>query len=251
MVLPNDFLPRITPVTALFLDFDGTLVALAEQPELVRVPPGLTATLAALFGQLDGALALVSGRPMADLDHFLAPLLLPAAAEHGAQRRAADGRLISAPSADLQPVLAAAEKLVQQHPQLRLERKNVAISLHYRQAPELGDLCLAVMQAALGYSTGLDLMQGKCVIDIKPADSSKGTAIAGFLDEAPFNGRIPLFVGDDTTDEAGFAEVQKRGGQAVKVGAGPTTAGYRCDSVEQVAEWLHASASSSLAKAAA
>ncbi|MEO7159277.1 MAG: trehalose-phosphatase [Polaromonas sp.] len=234
----SETLPRITPDTALFLDFDGTLVALAAQPELVQVPLDLTSTLAELFRQLNGALALVSGRQLLDLDGFLAPLLLPTAGEHGAQRRTSDGLLISAPPADLQQVLQAAEALVARHPGLRLERKNLALSLHYRQAPELENLCLQVMREAVERSAGLELMQGKCVIDLRPAGFSKGTAIASFMSEAPFAGRIPLFAGDDMTDEAGFEQVQRMGGHTIKVGAGPTAAQFRCASVAQLTEWL-------------
>lgn len=238
-----DHLPRFTPDIALFLDFDGTLVALAAQPELVQVPHGLTATLATLHRQLDGALALVSGRRLLDLDNFLAPLLLPVAGEHGAQRRTADGLLVSAPPADLAHVLQAAENLVARHPALKLERKNLALSLHYRQAPELEGVCLQVMRDALERSTGLDLMQGKCVIDLKPAGFSKGTAIAFFMSEAPFSGRTPVFAGDDVTDEAGFEAVQRLGGQAIKVGPGPTLAQHRCASVDALGAWLQSAAS--------
>ena len=231
-------LPRITPETALFLDFDGTLVALAAQPELVQVPPGLTGTLAELHRQLNGALALVSGRRLLDLDTFLAPLLLPAAGEHGAQRRTADGLMISAPPADLALLLQAAQGLVARHPALKLERKNLALSLHYRQAPELEDLCLQVMREALERTQGIELMQGKCVIDLKPVGFSKGTAITFFMGEAPFAGRVPVFAGDDVTDEAGFEAVQRLGGHAIKVGPGPTQARHRCDGVLQLAAWL-------------
>lgn len=238
MSLLAETLPRITPDTALFLDFDGTLVAIAAQPELVEVPLGLPGTLAVLFRQLNGALALVSGRQLLDLDGFLAPLQLPAAGEHGAQRRAADGSLVSAPPADLQQVLEAAEGLLEHHPGLRLERKTMALSLHYRHAPELESLCLQVLGEAVERSAGIDLMQGKFVIDLKPAGVSKGTAIASFMREAPFAGRMPLFAGDDVTDEAGFEQVQRMGGQAIKVGLGPTVARYRCDSVAELAEWL-------------
>jgi len=233
-------LPDITPDTALFLDFDGTLVALAAQPELVTVPPPLTGTLAALYAQLDGALALVSGRQIFDLDTFLAPLVLPAAGEHGAQRRARDGLLVSVPPADLRQVLLAAEELVQRHPQLRLERKNLALSLHYRHAPELESLCLQTMQDAVQRSDGLELMHGKLVVDIKPAGVTKGTAIAEFMREAPFAGRVPVFAGDDVTDEAGFEAVRRMGGKAIKVGPEPTLAEFRCDSVERLAQWLQA-----------
>lgn len=238
MSLHSETLPRITPDTALFLDFDGTLVALAPQPELVEVPPRLTSTLAALFRQLNGALALVSGRQLFDLDGFLAPLMLPAAGEHGAQRRATDGRLVSVPPVDLQQVLQAAEELLQRYPTLKLERKNLALSLHYRQAPELENLCLRVMQGAVERSPGVEMMQGKCVIDLKPAGVSKGTAIAAFMSETPFAGRMPLFAGDDVTDEAGFEQVRRMGGKTIKVGPGPTAAEFRCASVAQFGDWL-------------
>ena len=233
-------LPCVTPETALFLDFDGTLVALADQPELVQIPPDLTATLAALSNRLHGALALVSGRQLSDLDGFLTPLQLPAAGEHGAQRRRADGQCLSAPAADMQQVLQAAQDLLKRHSGLKLEQKSRALSLHYRQAPELESLCLQAMRAAVERSSGLTLMQGKCVIDIKPSGVSKGTAIAAFMAEAPFAGREPLFAGDDVTDEAGFEEVQRLGGQAIKVGRGPSAAHHRCASVSELSRWLQA-----------
>lgn len=241
MQIIQETLPQITPETALFLDFDGTLVELAAQPELVEVPAGLSRTLTALHAQLNGALALVSGRGLPDLDGFLAPLRLPAAGEHGAQRRTAAGRMISAPAADMQRVLQAAQSLLLRHAGLRLERKSLTLSLHYRHAPELESLCLQVMQGAVGRSAGLALMQGKLVIDVKPAGVSKGTAIAAFMNEAPFAGRAPLFAGDDVTDEAGFDAVQRMLGQAIKVGPGATMARYRCASVAQLAAWLQSS----------
>ncbi len=231
-------LPRITADTALFLDFDGTLVELASQPEAVEVPAQLVSTLASLSHRLGGALAMVSGRRLADLDHFLAPLRLAAAAEHGAVCRDALGALTGAGQIDIQHVLHAAQRLLQQHPGLRLEEKTHAISLHYRQAPELEKLCLQKMREAVAISDGLELMQGKCVIDIKPAGVSKGTAIAALMTQPPFAGRQPVFAGDDVTDEAGFEQVQRMGGQAIKVGPGTTLARHRCDTVADLMAWL-------------
>ncbi|WP_305564446.1 trehalose-phosphatase [Polaromonas sp.] len=248
--MPQEMLPRITSRTALFLDFDGTLVEIAPRPDAVIIPSTLTSTLAALYGQLDGALALVSGRRLLDLDGFLAPLQLPVAVEHGAQRRNAQGQMISAPATDLRHVLAAADNLLLQHPALKLEHKNLALSLHYRHAPELEALCLQVMQAAVAKSSGLQLMQGKCVIDLKLSGFSKGTAIAAFMAEAPFAGRVPVFAGDDVTDEDGFEEVQRMGGHAVKVGAGPTSALHRCAGVPAMAAWLQSALVPSLASRA-
>ena len=238
MQTSRETFPLLTPDMALFLDFDGTLVALAPRPELVQVPLALTGMLATLYRQLDGALAVVSGRQLSDLDDFLKPLQLSSAGEHGAQRRTSDGLMVSAPPPDLQQALLAANDLVARHAGLRLERKRLALSLHYRQAPELEDLCLEVMREAVSRNSALELMQGKCVIDIKPAGFSKGTAIDAFMNEAPFAGRLPIFAGDDVTDEAGFAAVQRLGGHAIKVGTGPTQARHRCDSVADFADWL-------------
>jgi trehalose 6-phosphate phosphatase len=138
-------LPAIGAHSALFLDFDGTLVDLAPQPEAVHLVAGLVPALARLSTLLDGALAIVSGRTLIDLDGFLAPLRLPAAAEHGAQRRVAGGVAISLAAPDLQDVARRAAELMVHHPGLRVEVKSAAVALHYRHAPELEALCLQVM----------------------------------------------------------------------------------------------------------
>ena len=232
-------LPAIAPRgTALFLDFDGTLADLAQQPELVRVADDLVALLRLLFGHVDGALAIVSGRRLSDLDDFLRPLELPSAAEHGAQRRLADGQQVSIEPPDLQYAVKAASALATQHAGLRVEIKRAAVALHYRHAPELQSLCLQVMTEAVAASTGVELLRGKYVFEIKPAGVSKGTAIAAFMQGAPFAGRVPIFAGDDVTDEAGFSAVQALGGAGIKVGDGETVAQYRCASPAALRQWL-------------
>jgi trehalose 6-phosphate phosphatase len=233
-------LPAIGPHTALFLDFDGTLVDLAPEPEAVQVAAGLVPLLARLSAQLGGALAIVSGRRLADLDGYLAPLRLPSASEHGAQRRLADGKVASLASPDVRDVARRATELAARHPGLSVEIKSAAVSLHYRHAPALEALCLQTMQEAVASTPGLELLQGKYVFDVKPAGVSKGTAIEGFLAAAPFAGRIPLFAGDDTTDEAGFAVVQSLGGEGIKVGEGGTLARHRCASPAALRQWLQA-----------
>ena len=233
-------LPAVTPgSTALFLDFDGTLADLAAQPEAVRVADDLVPLLRLLFGHVGGALAIVSGRRLSDLDDFLRPLKLPSAAEHGAQRRLADGQVVSIAPPDLQYAIKAAVALAIQHPRLRVEIKNAAVALHYRQAPELEMRCLQVMTDAVAASSDVELLSGKYVFEFKPARVSKGTAIAAFMREAPFAGRVPLFAGDDVTDEAGFAAVQSLGGAGIKVGDGETLAHYRCPSPAALRQWLH------------
>lgn len=213
--------------TALFLDFDGTLVDIAEQPHDVEVPFSLVPTLRSLNAYLGGAVAVISGRPISQIDDFLRPLQLAAAGVHGAERRSASGEvtLLSTHSLDL--VEQAARRLAADNAGLLVETKRGSLALHYRQAPELAEECLAAMQAAVGQSPGVTLLQGKMVVEAKPIGASKGGAIEDFMRETPFAGRTPLFVGDDVTDEAGFASVQRIGGLGVKVGEGPSVAWQR------------------------
>jgi trehalose 6-phosphate phosphatase len=232
-----NFADLVSPSTALFLDFDGTLVDLAEQPHLVVVPAGLVKTLGALAGHLGGAMAVVSGRPIGQLDDFLRPLQFPAAGVHGAERRRADGETTLLATEPLDDVERAARALAAQHAGLLVETKRGSVALHYRQAPELEALCLATLQAA-AESPGLALLHGKMVIEVKPAGVNKGRAIEDFMREAPFAGRTPLFVGDDVTDEAGFTSVQGLGGVGVKIGPGATLATHRINGPQQFRDQL-------------
>ena len=232
-------LPALNPRdTALFLDFDGTLAELAARPGAVRVPVQLVPMLDHLREHWQGALALVTGRPLADLDALLAPLRLPAAAEHGAVWRGADGRQRSVPAPDLQAVTRVARALARQHAGLQVELKTAAVALHYRQAPALENLCLQHLSQAVMRTPDVELLRGKCVIEVKPLGVSKGSAIAAFMREPPFAGRTPWFAGDDVTDEAGFAWVQAAGGQCLKVGAGPSLARHRCANPQALRDWL-------------
>lgn len=237
---PTAALPTLHPGTALFLDFDGTLVDLAEQPDAVLVPADLVPLLRQLTHQLGGALAIVSGRRMADLDHFLAPFTLPAAAEHGAHYRLADGSQVQAASPDLAPAIRQVLALAECHAGLRAEVKDSCVALHYRHAPQLEALAHQVMQHAANSDPGLSLLCGKLVFEIKPTHVSKGRAIEDFMQWPPFAGRVPVFVGDDVTDEAGFAAVQTLGGTGVKVGQGDTLARRRCSHPAAVRHWLAA-----------
>ena len=225
-----DVADLLCPSCALFLDFDGTLVDLAQQPEDVVVPPSLVATLRDLHAYLGGAVAVISGRPMEQLDAFLAPLRLPMAGVHGSERRAADGTLSLHATYPLDEVQRAAQALADQHPALRLESKRGSLALHYCQAPQLEALCLDTLRAAVEASPGLTLMRGKMVVEAKPGGASKGMAIDAFMHEAPFAGRQPVFIGDDFTDEVGFTVVQGRGGMGVKVGGGASAAWHRVES---------------------
>ena len=209
---------------ALFLDFDGTLADLAAKPDEVAVAPDVLPTLAALHRRLKGRLAIISGRPIAQIDALLWPLRLPAAGVHGMERRSADGALHYAPLPALAGLRAAALELAARHPGLWVEEKYGALALHYRQVPELALLCRATMAQAVQHSPGTTLMEGKMIVEVKSLGVDKGRAIGAFLAEAPFAGYPPVFAGDDTTDEAGFAIVQQAGGMGLKVGQGPSIA---------------------------
>jgi trehalose 6-phosphate phosphatase len=209
---------------SLFLDFDGTLVELADTPEAVVVAPGLVDVLAALQKKLEGRLAIVTGRPIEQIDALLAPLKLAVAGVHGAERRGADGSLHYAPAPSMLAMQLCAQALVAEHPELRLEEKRGALALHYRQAPQLEALVRQQMNKALEQCPGMVLLHGKMVLEVKPAGSTKGTALHDFMEEAPFIGHRPVFAGDDTTDEAGIAYAQQCGGMGLKIGAGPSVA---------------------------
>lgn len=234
------------PDCALFLDFDGTLVDIAPRPDLVVVTPELLSSLAALQARLDGRLAIVSGRPVAELDRLLAPLVLPAAGVHGMERRGFDGVLRQLPAPDFSTVRTQAHALAARHPGLWVEEKHGALALHYRQAPELQALCVETMADAVRSSLGLLLMEGKMIVEIKAAGVSKGTAVRDFLAEAPFLGHRALFIGDDTTDEAGFDHVERVGGIGLKVGPGPTVASCRIASSQAVRDALAQAAATSI-----
>jgi trehalose 6-phosphate phosphatase len=224
--------------SALFLDFDGTLTDIAAHPDAVSVAPVLTRRLAALAHALGGAVAVVSGRPVAEIDHWLQPLRLPVAGVHGAERRGRDGFLRRIAAPDLGPARALIETLVCRHPALRLEVKPGALALHYRQAEVLEDECMATMSEAARRVEGMALMCGKKVIELKPRRASKGQAVRAFLDERPFRSRRPWVFGDDVTDEVAFETVLGLGGVAVKVGVGETLAPYRLADPAALHGWL-------------
>ena len=212
------------PSCALFLDFDGTMVDIAPQPQAVQVPQSFLGVLQDAHRYLHGAVAVISGRPLAQIDAFLHPLHLPVAGVHGAERRSDDGQVHLLDTHPLDHVEAVAVSLAALNPGLLVENKRGSVALHYRQRPELADLCLDAMQQAVDESPGLTLQRGKMVAEAKPGGASKGRAIEEFLAEPPFTGRTPVFIGDDVTDEVGFSTVQRLGGIGIKVGEGATVA---------------------------
>lgn len=220
-------LPAWDPGRALFLDVDGTLLEIESHPDDVRAGPRLKALLERLALGLAGALALVSGRSIASLDQIFAPLVLPAAGQHGLERRDADGR-VHYPAGfvlRMSEARGALTAFVEAHAGLLLEDKGAALALHYRNAPDMAERARAAMEAArrtLG--DDFHVQQGKMVLELKPTGQDKGTAIAAFMEEAPFAGRTPMFIGDDVTDEDGFRVVNALGGLSVRVGPGQESA---------------------------
>jgi trehalose 6-phosphate phosphatase len=205
----------------LFLDVDGTLLELASTPGAVVVDESLFSLLARLRDAANGALALVSGRTITDLDRLFGVLKLPSAGLHGCERRGADGHLHIAPVAKNQLAGLRLEltELVARHPGLLLEDKGAGLALHFQSAPQLEHRLraeVAVMAAPL--VPEFMLLDGHAVIEIKPAMFTKESAVSDFMKEPPFNGRVPIFIGDDQTDYGGFAAVRRDGGIAIAVG---------------------------------
>ena len=237
---PN--LPEPRADWALFLDFDGSIVDIAPTPDSVVVPETLPPLLLALREALGGAVAIVTGRPIAQIDAFHLGAAVPAVAGlHGLERRRADGAIVRPPPDDgLRRIRAPLEAFAAAHPGILLEDKRYSLALHYRLAPSLEDACRDVVDSALeGGAEGWEILEGKMVFEIRPRGFTKGAAIEAFLGEPPFVGRIPVFCGDDTTDEDGFAVVNAQGGVSVRVGGcAVTRAAARIDTVADLLDWL-------------
>jgi trehalose 6-phosphate phosphatase len=234
--------PSLHAASALFLDVDGTLIPFAARPHLVVVPEWVVPTLAAVRDGLQGALAIVSGRPLSEIDTLLTPLTLPAAGAHGAERRDGQGKVERRAEPVPQRVLSCARRMAADHPQLTLEVKPGGLALHFRSDPRLGDTCRATLAQALASTPEArldwEMIDGHFVCELKLRGVSKGVAVEGFLAEPIFSRRVPVFVGDDLTDEDGIRAVQAAGGFGIRVGAGPTEAHYRLADVDAVADWL-------------
>jgi len=264
--------PAFVAGWAFFLDVDGTLLDYADHPLAVRVGRDLRALLEGLSAAAGGAVALISGRSVEEIDRLFAPLRLAVAGQHGTERRSG-GRSVeeidrlfaplrlavagqhgterrSAAGAvrrDAPPLehlaRAAADlvRLTAAHAGLVFENKGMTLALHYRRAPPLQGLAEREMRrlaAALGED--FELQGGKFVFELKPSGRNKGSAIAEFMAEAPFAGRLPVFLGDDLTDEYGFDVVNRTGGHSIKVGPGETRARWRLADAAAVRRWLAA-----------
>jgi len=235
--------PRFADDFAVFLDFDGTLVPIVDRPDLTEVPDALRTTLQAAHAALNGALAIITGRTIADLDALLAPLCLPAAGVHGLEYRDNPGVTLDTAATPLPNwARAAITDLVSMDPGLLIEDKRHSLALHYRQAPGQQNTVRAAIRDIID-KLGPDFVfqDGKMVLEIRPAGETKGTAVTRFMAEPPYAGRRPVFIGDDITDEDAFAVVNALGGDSIKVGphAYASVARHALADVDAVRAWLH------------
>ena len=237
MILPD---LRDPDEYALFLDFDGTLVAIADHPDEVQLDPLTRIALMDLNQLLSGALAIVTGREIAVIDTYLTPLRLSVAGVHGLTRRDAHGRIwTSAFDAALPDALErAVAPLLKKYPELLIERKFGAVALHYRGHPELEQASIDAMETAVAGLKETEIKRGKMVVEVKAIGGNKGAAITDFLKEEPFTGRRAVFAGDDVTDEDAFILVNAKGGISIKVGPGATNATYRTSGTAEFLDWL-------------
>jgi trehalose 6-phosphate phosphatase len=224
---------------ALFLDFDGTLVELAETPGAIRVPPALGARLARLTRKLEGRIAIVSGRSLDDLETWLPLPGIAFSGSHGLELRLADGaRLPLSAPVGLDDARERIERFAAGVEGLVVETKPAGIALHYRRAPEAAARAEALM-AALAEDHGLAVQRGKAVVELRSEGANKGDAIRAFMADQRFRGARPIVAGDDLTDEHGFATAAALGGAGVLVGSPRASAArYRLESVAAAAAWL-------------
>ncbi len=226
---------------ALFLDVDGTLLDIEDHPAGVQADPRLVASLVRLSAGLDGALSLISGRPVADIDRIFAPARFAAAGAHGAEMRLHPDDRVSTTEWSLPaPILEQIREFAADDPGLLLEEKRGGVSLHYRRAPRLEKACTEFVHRLLPeIETDFRLIAGKMVFEFAPRAHHKGAAIGEMMKHDPFNGRRAVFVGDDVTDEDGFRTVNAVSGITIRVGGNcDSEAEYSLPDVAAVRRWL-------------
>ena len=226
---------------ALFLDLDGVLAPMAPTPDAVMADPRRTAVLTRLGQALGGRLAIVSGRTLIEIDRITGQAAASAAGVHGLERRRHDGAVDRPePSPGVAEALDAFRRFAADRPGVIVEDKAISTGLHYRQAPGSAAEALALAKE-LAARTGLQLQPGHMVLELRTPGSDKGGAVAAFMAEAPFAGAVPIMLGDDLTDEAGFRAAEMLGGFGVLVGPHRATAArHGLRGVPEVLDWLEA-----------
>ncbi len=242
--LPAPPAPGADDGWALFLDVDGTLLDLACHPDEVQVDAQLHADLARMHARLRGAVALLSGRPLSQLDALFDWQPRGAAGLHGAELRTPDGRMcVNGDDGAYAGMHARAAALVADAEGVMLEDKQRALALHFRRAPAARAAAERIAEALLEEVAGgrFALQRGDHVIELKPAGVDKGRALAALMQQAPFRGRRPWMLGDDLTDEDAFERVNATGGVSVIIGPRrPTAARHALPDPAAVRAWLHA-----------
>jgi len=233
--------PVRLPRPALFLDMDGVLAPLADTPDAVVPHPERTAALRAVAERLDGRIAIISGRTIAEIDRIAEASAASASGVHGLERRRADGSLHRAePAPAVRDAVAAFEDFARTRPGVIVEDKAVSAGLHYRGAPAEAEAAMA-LALDLAERTGLTMQAGNLVVELKTPGTSKGTALRAFMKEPPFAGAVPVMLGDDLTDEDGFSAAESLGGFGVLVGPPRETAArHGLADVDAVLAWLNA-----------
>ena len=233
---------------AYFFDIDGTLIELAPAPDEIHVDGRLALLIERLHAWTGGAVALITGRSIADVDTFIRLEGLAVAGQHGVELRTADGRY-SVHDAPLDGLRAVRDRLAAaaaRHAGLLAEFKGVTVALHYRGAPQLAGYAHRLMRTLQRrFLPDYAVQAGKRVVELKPAGKDKGIALTELMREAPFAGRLPVFIGDDSTDELAFSVVNEMGGHSIKVGKGRSCASWRLANVQAVRDWLSDAVSSS------
>ena len=230
-------LPPLTDQGALFLDFDGTLAPIQDDPETVALPKGGGDLLEGLAHRLRGALVVISGRDIRDLSKRV-PHTLWRAGGHGLETCAPGEAPGSEPPAGPIAVAKSLAGIVAEHPGTRLEPKGAVFAIHYRAAPQQGPSLQAALAPIASETEDYKLQSGKMVFELKPTAANKGKALARIMALPDFAGRTPIMVGDDTTDEDAMTVAAQLGGHGIKVGAGDTVAHHRVDAPEDVFAWL-------------
>jgi trehalose 6-phosphate phosphatase len=233
-------LPQVDFVAdALLFDVDGTLLDIASEPNAVKSAPSLVANLARLQERMRGAVAFVSGRTLENLDSLFAPLKLTTIACHGAAFRRPDGKVSH--GAPLPPALK--DRLIAIaaiDPHIVIEDKAYSLAFHYRRAPQLEIPLLDTIYEHIDEirRAGLNLLRGKCVVEIKPAGIDKGSALRRLMNFPPFASRNPIFAGDDRTDEDVFEILPHFGGLGISVGRRIAGAGFMVEQPRDIRHWL-------------
>lgn len=238
--------------SAILLDIDGTILDFAASPRQVWVPTGLRRTLTRLVESTGGALALVSGRSISDIDLIFSPLQLAAIGVHGAEMRTSgDGDVRTRVRPLSKPLKRRLATVAELGPGILVEDKNYSLAVHYRLAAENGPAVLEVLAKICTDwpEEPVEILPGKLVVDIKPAAINKGSAVSDLMQYPPFAGRHPIFIGDDTTDLPVFGVIPKFGGRAYSVGGIVADVAGHFDTPESVRSWLARIAAESLGAA--